>query len=100
MEQKQKYASYRYLNYVQQDIAELKLSQKLEFNRKINIEKENSIPISGTIKFHSHKEEGKNTNFQPKSTKIKKTYKNIPLRTFKNFIGKSCYNVGYLGTVI
>lgn len=98
MEQKQKYASYRYLNYVQQDIAELKLSQKLEFNRKINIEKENSIPISGTIKFH--KEEGKNTNFQPKSTKIKKTYKNIPLRTFKNFIGKSCYNVGYLGTVI
>lgn len=99
MEQKQKYTSYKYLNYVQQDIAKLRLSPKLEFNRKINIEKENAIPISGTVKFYSHKEEEKNTNSQPKSTKVKKTYKNIPLRTFKNFIGKSCYNVGYLGTV-
>lgn len=103
MERKQKYTSYRYLNYEQQSVAELKLSPRLEFNKKINIEKENSIPISDTIhsdKFHLHKEEGKSTNSEPKSTKAKKTYKNRPLRTFKNFIGKSYYNVGYLGTVI
>ncbi|XP_026302156.1 calpain-B isoform X5 [Apis mellifera] len=98
MEEKQKYTSYKYLNYVQQDIAKLRLSPRLEFNRKINIEKENAIPISGTVKFYSHKEEEKNTNSQPKSTKVKKTYKNIPLRTFKNFIGKSCYNLGEKGS--
>ncbi|XP_043786438.1 calpain-B isoform X5 [Apis laboriosa] len=101
MERKQKYISYRYLNYEQQNVAELKLSPRLEFNKKINIEKENSIPISGTIhsgKFHLHKEEGKSTNSEPKSTKAKKTYKNKPLRTFKNFIGKSCYNLGEKGS--
>ncbi|XP_006614466.1 calpain-B isoform X6 [Apis dorsata] len=101
MERKQKYTSYRYLNYEQQSVAELKLSPRLEFNKKINIEKENSIPISDTIhsdKFHLHKEEGKSTNSEPKSTKAKKTYKNRPLKTFKNFIGKSCYNLGEKGS--
>lgn len=100
MEQKRKYTNYRYLNYLQEGVAELKLSPILEFSKKINVEKENAIPISGTVKFHSHKEQGESTNSQPKPTKAKKTYENRSLRTFKNFIGKSCYNVGYLGTVV
>ncbi|XP_012347618.1 calpain-B isoform X6 [Apis florea] len=98
MEQKRKYTNYRYLNYLQEGVAELKLSPILEFSKKINVEKENAIPISGTVKFHSHKEQGESTNSQPKPTKAKKTYENRSLRTFKNFIGKSCYNLGEKGS--
>lgn len=95
--ERRKYTNYRYLNYIAEGVAELKLSPKLEHARNINIEKKSTIPniAQGKLLSYTKFSEKENLNSRSKSTKEKNTYKDKPLRTTANFIGKPYYNVGY-----
>lgn len=95
--ERRKYTNYRYLNYIAEGVAELKLSPKLEHARNISIEKKSTIPniAQGKLLSDTKFSEKENFNSRTKSTKEKNTYKDKPLRTTANFIGKPYYNVGY-----
>ncbi|XP_012241849.1 calpain-A isoform X6 [Bombus impatiens] len=98
--ERRKYTNYRYSNYIAEGVAELKLSSKLEHARNINIEKKSTIPniAQGKLLSHTKFSEKENLNSRSKSTKEKNTYKDKPLRTTANFIGKPYYNLGEKGS--
>ncbi|XP_068970498.1 calpain-B isoform X5 [Bombus flavifrons] len=98
--ERRKYTNYRYLNYIAEGVAELKLSPKLEHARNINIEKKSTIPniAQGKLLSYTKFSEKENLNSRSKSTKEKNTYKDKPLRTTANFIGKPYYNLGEKGS--
>ncbi|XP_033358148.1 calpain-A-like isoform X5 [Bombus vosnesenskii] len=98
--ERRKYTNYRYLNYIAEGVAELKLSPKLEHARNINIEKKSTIPniAQGKLLSHTKFSEKENLNSRSKLTKEKNTYKDKPLRTTANFIGKPYYNLGEKGS--
>lgn len=83
---------------MQEGVAVLKLSPKLEFSSGKNaaLEKRNSVPSAVQTKFispyknrFSLSEKG-NANSNVKQLK---KYDDKAIKTTKNFIGKSCYNV-------
>lgn len=89
--ERQKYTNYIYVNH------QLRLSPILKHAKNINIEKESTIPniAEGKLPSYTKFSEKENLNSRSKSTKEKNTYKDKPLRTTANFIGKPYYNVGY-----
>lgn len=95
-----KYANYRYSNYMQEGLAVLKVGSSVEAAKFTNdlISKNNNIlyltkcefvpknsVASSPSKFH----DANSTTWERK-----KPYEDKAIRTTKNFIGKSCYNVG------
>ncbi|XP_033309223.1 calpain-A-like isoform X4 [Bombus bifarius] len=98
--ERRKYTNYRYLDYLAESVAELKLLPKLRHARNINIEKKSTIPniAQGKLLSHTKFSEKENLNSRSKSTKEKNTYKDKPLRTTANFIGKPYYNLGEKGS--
>ncbi|XP_033192275.2 calpain A isoform X5 [Bombus vancouverensis nearcticus] len=98
--ERRKYTNYRYLDYLAESVAELKLLPKLEHARNINIEKKSTIPniAQGKLLSHTKFSKKENLNSRSKSTKEKNTYKDKPLRTTANFIGKPYYNLGEKGS--
>ncbi|XP_050582470.1 calpain-A-like isoform X6 [Bombus affinis] len=98
--ERRKYTNYRYLNYIAEGVAELKLSPKLEHARNISIEKKSTIPniAQGKLLSYTKFSEKESLNSRSKSTKEKNTYKDKPLRTTANFIGKPYYNLGEKGS--
>nr|XP_033192275.1 calpain-A-like isoform X5 [Bombus vancouverensis nearcticus] len=98
--ERRKYTNYRYLDYLAESVAELKLLPKLKHARNINIEKKSTIPniAQGKLLSHTKFSEKENLNSRSKSTKEKNTYKDKPLRTTANFIGKPYYNLGEKGS--
>ncbi|XP_071863117.1 calpain A isoform X5 [Bombus fervidus] len=98
--ERRKYTNYRYLNYIAEGVAELKLSPKLEHAKNISIEKKSTVPniAQGKLLSYTKFSEKENLNSRSKSTKEKNTYKDKPLRTTANFIGKPYYNLGEKGS--
>ncbi|CAL7948381.1 unnamed protein product [Xylocopa violacea] len=95
MERQQKYTNYRYINYMREGVATLKLLPKSEFisNKSVNIEKRNTVPSVTPTKFPVYTR----TQFL-KDKCAKSKYEDKPVKTTKNFIGKSCYNLGEKGS--
>lgn len=84
MEQKRRYTNYRFSNYMQEGVAVLKITPTLE---NISVGKRNTI--------HSIPSSSKVLSFEKTdSNSVKNKYHDKPIKTTKNFIGKSCYNVG------
>lgn len=95
MDRRSKYVSYRYSTYMQEGLALLKAGSSVEAARFTNDEiigGNNNIPAkselapknSAASKFHDANS----------TTERKKPYEDKGIRTTRNFIGKSCYNVG------
>ncbi|XP_076548858.1 calpain A isoform X4 [Osmia lignaria lignaria] len=88
MEQKRTYTNYRFSNYMQEGVAVLKIAPTLE---NINVGKRNTI--------HSIPSSSKVLSFEKTDSNLKNNkYHDKPIKTTKNFIGKSCYNLGEKGS--
>nr|XP_034171889.1 calpain-A-like isoform X3 [Osmia lignaria] len=88
MEQKRRYTNYRFSNYMQEGVAVLKIAPTLE---NINVGKRNTI--------HSIPSSSKVLSFEKTDSNLKNNkYHDKPIKTTKNFIGKSCYNLGEKGS--
>lgn len=97
-----KYANYRYSNYMQDGLAVLKIGHmpmKLTGNSIIG--KNNNTLYSTKLEFTpgskavlSNRTNNSVAEERSNLSQDKKPYQDKAIRTTKNYIGKSCYNVG------
>nr|XP_033330562.1 calpain-A isoform X4 [Megalopta genalis] len=102
--EERRYTYNRLSNYMKEGVAVLKISTTLERSdtRSINNLKRSTVytfpqnqiaPNSKAAPINKG-----NSNLEPKFQKERKPYNDKPIRTTKNFIGKSCYNLGERGS--
>ncbi|XP_033330562.2 calpain A isoform X4 [Megalopta genalis] len=102
--EERRYTYNRLSNYMKEGVAVLKISTTLERSdtRSTNNLKRSTVytfpqnPIAPNSKAAPINKG--NSNLVPKFQKEKKPYNDKPIRTIKNFIGKSCYNLGERGS--
>ncbi|XP_025262663.1 calpain-A isoform X5 [Camponotus floridanus] len=106
--QRNKYTNYRYFNYMQEGLAVLKVGSSFK-SAKFTSDKiitKNNIPYSTKLKFSLNSElanlpnklNGPTIKERLNSCQDKQLYDDKAIRTVKNFIGKSCYNLGEKGS--
>lgn len=101
--QRNKYANYRYSNYMQEGLAVLKIGSSIKsvkFTNDRTIGKNNNILYSSKLEFTPNLKASLPNKLDSPVMKErlnlrqdKKPYEDKAIRTVKNFIGKSCYNV-------
>lgn len=97
MDLRSKYANYRYSNYMQEGLAVLKVGSSVEVARSTNngiIGRNNNILYAKRELENSASSPSKSHGASSTTRERKKPYDDKAIRTTKNFIGKSCYNVG------
>ncbi|XP_076636733.1 calpain-A-like isoform X6 [Colletes latitarsis] len=102
MEPDRKYTNYRLSNYMQEGVAVLKTSSTLEYSNSRYGNRRSTIPSISQVAFGSYSEavpSGKGSlNSESKFLNVKKMSKDKGIKTTKNFIRKSCYNLGEKGS--
>lgn len=100
--QRNKYANYRYSNYMQEGLAVLKVGSNFKSVKSTNnrIITKNNILYSTRLEFTPNSKASLPNKLDSSVIKErlnfrqdKKLYEDKAIRTAKNFIGKSCYNV-------
>lgn len=100
--QRNKYANYRYSNYMQEGLAVLKVGSSFKSVKSTNdkIIAKNNILYSTKLEFTSNSKASLPNKLDGSVIKEllnfrqdKKLYEDKAIRTVNNFIGKSCYNV-------
>ncbi|KAL6421514.1 hypothetical protein ACFW04_014282 [Cataglyphis niger] len=105
--QRNKYANYRYSNYMQEGLAVLKVGSNFKSVKSTNnrIITKNNILYSTRLEFTPNSKAPLPNKLDSSVIKErlnfcqdKKLYEDKAIRTAKNFIGKSCYNLGEKGS--
>ncbi|XP_050458763.1 calpain-A isoform X3 [Cataglyphis hispanica] len=105
--QRNKYANYRYSNYMQEGLAVLKIGSNFKSVKSTNnrIITKNNILYSTRLEFTPNSKASLPNKLDSSVIKErlnfrqdKKLYEDKAIRTAKNFIGKSCYNLGEKGS--